>query len=127
MHMYNCVFFPNRPCMVHGYRVYKSIWDAVCDDILPCKRETGNHHNPCRGTILVGHVPSKISTLCFYIHPSRRYILCRVNGSWHYSLDLPLTWLLLSCMIHILACILNDKIQSSLFLFSLLVSFISSG
>ena len=48
---------------MHGYHVYKLIWDAVCDDILPCKREIGDHHNPCKGTIVVGHVLSKISIL----------------------------------------------------------------
>ena len=53
--------------MVYGYHVYKSIWDAACDDdILPCKREVGNPHDPStvavkKRTVVVGHVPRKIS------------------------------------------------------------------
>ena len=56
--------------MVCGYHVYKSIWDAACDDdILPHKREIGNPHDPSsvavkKRTVVVNHVPRKISTIC---------------------------------------------------------------
>ena len=55
--------------MVHGYHVYKLIWDATFDDdVLPCEREVGNPHDTStvaitKGTV-VGHVPRKISTIC---------------------------------------------------------------
>ena len=58
--------------MVRGYHVYQSVWDAACDgEILPCKREVGNTHDPSsvaitKGTtgIVVGHVPRIISPIC---------------------------------------------------------------
>ena len=57
--------------MVCGYHVYQSVWDAACDgEILPCKREVGNTHDPSsfaitKGTtgIVVGHVPRIISPI----------------------------------------------------------------
>ena len=81
--------------MVHGYHVYKLIWDAACDnDILPCKREVGNPHDPStvavkKGTVVVSHMPRKISTICSIFIRQGGTILCRVNGSRHYSSDLP--------------------------------------
>jgi len=61
--------------MVRGYHVYKLIWDAPCDnDILPCEREIGNPHDLSsvvvkKGTVVVGHVLRKISTICsIFIH-----------------------------------------------------------
>jgi len=91
--------------MVHGYHVYKLIWDAACDDdILPCEREIENPHNPSsvavkKGTVLVGHVPRKISTLYSIFICQGGTILCRVNGSWCYSSDLPQGGLEVPCIL----------------------------
>ena len=80
--------------MVRGYHVYKSVWDAACDDnILPCKREIGNPHDPSsvavkKGIVVDGHVPRKISTIYSVIICWGCTILCRVNGSWCYSSNL---------------------------------------
>ena len=62
--------------MVRGYHVYKLIWDAAAcdDDILPCEKEVGNPHDPSsitvkKGTVVVGHMLRKISTICsIFIH-----------------------------------------------------------
>lgn len=55
--------------VVRGYHVYKDVWQAERDKILPCVRETTNRHNPFAIAILrsrrtVGHVPHKISSVC---------------------------------------------------------------
>ena len=80
--------------MVCGHHVYKSIWDAACDDnILPREKEVGNPHNLStvavkKGNVVV-NVPRMISTICsIFIHQGGT-ILCRVNGSQCYSSDLP--------------------------------------
>lgn len=66
-HMHQDMHTFSVQAMVHGYHVYKSIWDVACDDdILPCEREVGNPHDLStvavkKGTVVVGHV---ISTIC---------------------------------------------------------------
>ena len=55
--------------MVRGYHIYKDVWSAVIDEEFPCKREDGNHFDPfavavCNGDIVIGHVPTKISSVC---------------------------------------------------------------
>ena len=32
--------------MVRGYHVYQDEWDAVIGEVLQCRRETGDQHDP---------------------------------------------------------------------------------
>ena len=55
--------------VVRGYHVYKDFWEAATGEILRCREERTNIHNPFTVAIIkddsvVGHVPRKISTLC---------------------------------------------------------------
>ena len=83
--------------MVRGYHVYQPVWDGTCDgEILPCKREVVNIHDPSsvaitKGTtgIVVGHVPRIISPICSIFIRRGGTISCRANGSRRYSSDLP--------------------------------------
>ena len=48
--------------MVRGYHVYQDEWDAVIGEVLQCRRETGNRHDPYAVATLsdgrvVGHMP----------------------------------------------------------------------
>ena len=94
--------------MVCGYHVYKSIWDAACDDnIFLCEREIGIPHDlsstAAKKGIMVGHVLRKISATCFMFIHWGGTILCRVNGSWCYSSDLPQEGLEVPCILSLSA------------------------
>ena len=44
-----------------GYHIYKKVGSSVIGEVLVCRRDTRNHHNPfaiatCKGTTVVGHV-----------------------------------------------------------------------
>ena len=71
---------------MHNYGIM-----PVMVKFFPEKRYVGSLNNPSsvavkKGTVVVDHVPRKISTtfIC-----QRGSISCRVTGSWYYSLDLP--------------------------------------
>ena len=58
-----------RACYVHGYHMYKDVWDASIGEYLKCQRELSNLKD--RSTIavlrdgtIVGHLPKKISFPC---------------------------------------------------------------
>ena len=56
--------------MVQGYHQHKDIWEAEVGEQLKCQRETGNPHDTfaavvLKSEVLVGHVPKKISFICF--------------------------------------------------------------
>ena len=56
---------------VMGFHVYKDQWAPVVGETLMCEREFGNIHDPyavsvVRDITIVGHVPRKISCLCFF-------------------------------------------------------------
>ena len=60
---------------VMGYHVYQDIWKPTTGEILACFRETENDFDTfavCikRDTVIVGHVPSKISGNCLYLNSS---------------------------------------------------------
>jgi len=86
--------------MVYGYHM-----GCCCDGkILPCTREVGNPHDPSsvavnRGTVVVGHVPRMLSTVCSIFICREGTISCRVNGSWRYSSDLPQGGLEVPCIL----------------------------
>ena len=90
--------------MVRGFHVYKSIWEANCDEVLRCEREVGNPLDPSavavkKGTTIVGHVPRKISTICSIFIRQGGTISCMVNGSRRYSSDLPQGGLEVPCIL----------------------------
>ena len=50
--------------MVRGYHQYRSIWNAIDGEELPCRVELSNPHDlfavaVCKSEIVVGHVPKK--------------------------------------------------------------------
>ena len=47
--------------VVHGYHVYKDVWEASHGELLNCERETGDPFAICvkKHDDIVGHVPRK--------------------------------------------------------------------
>ena len=77
--------------MVRGYHVYQSVWEAVNGEVLECSRETGNRSDPYAvavtkssgetgGTVTVGHIPCKISSICSIFIRRGGIIDCTVTG-----------------------------------------------
>ena len=40
------------PTVDRGYHVYMAVWEAAVGQILPCKREGGNFHDPYAVTVV---------------------------------------------------------------------------
>jgi len=79
--------------VVRGYHVYKDIWAGEIGSELSCFVEPHNREDRYAvpvmdGTSIVGHVPRKISYICyiFLLHPGS--IICRVTGPKQCSRDL---------------------------------------
>ena len=54
------------PCCVHGYHIYKEIWEVVIGERLTCKREDTNNHDRyavavIKDRTIVGHLPKRVS------------------------------------------------------------------
>ena len=52
--------------VIHGYHIYKEIWEARYGEMFHCMRETGNSFDPFAVTVvrdgeIIGHVPKLIS------------------------------------------------------------------
>ena len=52
--------------VIHGYHIYKEIWEASHNEMLNCMWETGNSFDPfavavIRGGEIIGHLPKLIS------------------------------------------------------------------
>jgi len=66
-------------------------------------RDRCNHHNSfavatCRGSNVVGHMPRKISAICYvFLGKPGAVISCTVTGSRRYSHDLPQVGLKIPC------------------------------
>ena len=55
--------------MIQGYHVYKEVCNAEVNEELLCEREVGNRSDTFavavkKGTVMVGHVPQTISSIC---------------------------------------------------------------
>ena len=77
--------------VVRGYHVYKDIWAAEIGSELLCFPEPHNREDPVAvmdGTSIVGHVPRKISYICYIFLLHSGSIICRVTGPRQYSQDL---------------------------------------
>ena len=81
--------------VIRGYHVYEEVWSSVIGEVLVCRRDTRNRHDPfavatCKGTTVVGHVPRRISAICYvFLGKPGASITCTVAGSRRYSRDLP--------------------------------------
>ena len=82
--------------VVRGYHVYKDVWKPRLGELLQCKMEFRNIHDPYAvavvrndGAEVVGHVPRKISSLCYFFIKRKGTIICQVTGKRCRSLDLP--------------------------------------
>ena len=78
---------------VRGFHVYKNEWNPVLGETLLCEQEFGNIHDPyavavVRDKTIIGHVPRKISSLCFFFLKKNGSILCQVTGKRRRSADL---------------------------------------
>ena len=89
---------------------YHGTWNALVGEVLECKRESSNSHDPFAvavvrnstgGTaVVVGHVPRRLSALCsLFLRKSGSTITCRITGSRRYSTDLPQGGLEIPCML----------------------------
>ena len=88
--------------MVRGYHVYRDVWTPSVDEELRCRREPFNTADPFAVTVvkedtIVGHVQSKISTICSLFLRKNGTILCQATGSRRYSEDLPQGGLEIPC------------------------------
>ena len=55
-----------RNSCVHGYHIYKNIWETVIGEELPCETEPDNRNDRYavavkKDGIFIGHLPRKIS------------------------------------------------------------------
>jgi len=78
---------------VCGYHYYQDIWVPVIGEELECEQESGNLHDRyavavLKAEVIVGHVPRKISTLCFIFIRNGGSISSTITGSRRYSYDL---------------------------------------
>lgn len=91
-------------CMVRGYHVYKHVWMAVDGELLQCRREPHNIHDPFAVSVMKEY---SCGTLAMKVHCSffssflRRSgtIVCRVNGSRRYLVDPPQGGLEVPCIL----------------------------
>ena len=81
--------------MIHGYHEYQTVWSPVQGELSDCRREPGDRHDPyavavIQSSMLVGHVPRRISSLCSAFIRRGGTITCQVTDArrW-YSSDLP--------------------------------------
>ena len=79
---------------VHGFRIYKDVWEPTIDEVLSCKRDVGNSHDTFAVAIkysseVVGHVPRFLSSICSILIRRGGKIVCRITGTRCYLADLP--------------------------------------
>ena len=82
------------------------------EDHLVCKQKPGNVHDTHAVAIkkitdgeikIVGHIPRKISAICFAFMRRGGTILCHANGPHQYSSDLPQSGLEIPCVLKFIA------------------------
>ena len=83
-----------RVCCIHGYHIYKEIWEAATGEVLTCEREPLNPKDRYtvavkKGGTVVGHLPRKISRICSLFLRRGGTIDCIVIGGRKYTEDLP--------------------------------------
>ena len=83
-----------RNSCVHGYHIYKNIWDVVIGEELQCERELDNESDRYAVAVkkdgsIIGHLPRNISRACSLFIRRENFITCRVTGHRRYSANLP--------------------------------------
>ena len=98
--------------VIHGYHVYKAIWEPANGKELNTEREIGNPYYPlavvitkllCEERRTIGHLPHRISPLCSAILRRGGTIKCIVIGHRKYSEDLTQGGLEVPCQLHFLS------------------------
>ena len=79
---------------VHGYHVYKDLWNATPGETLTCISEWGNRNDVFAVAVqsdgnIVGHVPWHILCICMLFIHRGGVLNCLITGSRWYSRDLP--------------------------------------
>ena len=93
-------------CVIRGYHVYKATWVPSIGDILQCEQERGNVEDMFAVAVkrfdgvTVGHIPRRISRICWFFLQQGGSMLCEVSGGRQYSTDLPQGGLEMPCYIH---------------------------
>ena len=82
------------PYCVRGYHINSAIWTAAIGEELVCSREPTNATDGYAVTVekdgtIIGHLPRKISKVCFLFLRRGGSINCTVTGGKIYSADLP--------------------------------------
>ena len=119
--------------MIRGYHEYIRIWESPSPtDNLFCQREIGNPHDThavaVKGnvagddgtTTTVGHVPRKLSVICSIFIRHGGTINCVVNGTRHYSADLPQGGLEIPCVLNFTAKTQSEAAKTERLLISAL-------
>ena len=80
--------------VLRSFHVYKNVWSPVIGEILICKLKFRNIHDPysvavCKCVEIVGHVPNRLSSLCYFFLKNEGAILCHVTGKRRHTVDLP--------------------------------------
>ena len=70
---------------VQGHHVYKESWTPVIGEVLCCEREIGNWYDPQTVAVkkseeIVGHVSSRISSICSSFLHHGGSIICTITG-----------------------------------------------
>ena len=79
---------------VRGHHIYKRVWTPVLGEELKCRIEEDNVEDRygfavLRESILVGHIPRKVSAACYLFIKRNDCISCVITGKRQYSIDLP--------------------------------------
>ena len=79
-----------RNCCIQGYHVYKAVWKAVLGESLVCEGDPKNASicYGCEKGTMIGHLPRKVSQVCFLFLRREGTIECTVTGCRKYSADL---------------------------------------
>ena len=86
------------------YHVYSRIWDAAVGERLECAREPLNDSDRyavaiIKHSVIIGHLPRKISRVCSLFLCRGGSITCTVTGTRRYSADLPQGGLEVPCLL----------------------------
>ena len=88
---------------VRDFHIYQDIWMPTTEKRLPCETEDMNPTDPYavvikKGTEVIGHVPRKISAVCFLFIQRGGTLNCIITDSRHqYSSDLSQGGLQIPC------------------------------
>ena len=91
--------------VVRGHHIYKNRWTPVIGEILLCEQEWDNVEDQfavavVKTGVVVGHIPRKISRVCWYFLEHQGGMLCEVAGTCRYSQDLLQGGLEVPCLLH---------------------------